>query len=292
MGGTTFFGKRLVHHLLKDGSQVTIATRRQRPDSFGEQIQRLSFDRHNLTSMKHAFAGKTYDIVFDQIGYCADDIANACEVFSGKIGHYVFTSSIVVYYSSPGLGKFETDFDPLEVRPSKGRYPQQIDYRKGKQQAEAYLAQNAPFPYAAARIPCVIGPNDPAKNLEFLIGRIINRKPIVIPPTSGLMNPIDWDDAGRFLAWLGLNAKIGPYNAGSEHWITTAQMTKLAAKILGLNAIIHNQGPDSDRTKYADELELTVDVSKAKRKGFEFTPFEQWFPKIVNETANVLAHNS
>ena len=124
MGGTTFFGKRLVHYLLKDGYRVTVATRGQTKDAFGEQIERIRFDRTNLTSMKQAFEDEEYDIVFDQIGFCADDMADACEVFSGKIGRYVFTSSIIVYYSSPGLGKVETDFDPLEVSYRKGRYPE------------------------------------------------------------------------------------------------------------------------------------------------------------------------
>jgi hypothetical protein len=30
---------------------------------------------------------------------------------------------------------------------------------------------------------------------------------------------------------------------------------------------------------------MTVDVSKAKREGFEFMPFDQWFPEVVKETA-------
>lgn len=288
MGGTTFFGKRLVHHLLRDGYKVTVATRGQTKDAFGGQVQRIRFDRHDVASMKEAFEGKEYDIVFDQIGYCADDMAHACEVFSGQIGHYVFTSSIVVYYSSPGLGKVETDFDPLGVRCSRGKYPEEIDYRQGKEQAEAYLAQQASFPFAAARIPGVIGPDDPGKNMNFLVSHILNRKPIVIPADSGLKNHIGWDDAGRFLAWLGMTSRTGAYNVGSEHWITVAEMTRLAGEILGIEAIIVDHGPDSDRTKYADKPDVTVDVSKAKREGFEFTPFDQWFPKVVKETAKIL----
>ena len=288
MGGTTFFGKRLVDHLLKDGCKVTVATRGQTKDDFGEQIQRIRFDRHDLASMKQAFEGKEYEIVFDQIGYCADDMADVCEVFSGKIGHYVFTSSIVVYYSSPGLGKVETDFDPLKVRCTKGKYPEEIDYRQGKEQAEAYLAQNALFPFAAARIPGVIGPDDPTKSMNFLVNRILDRKPIVIPADSGPKNHVEWDDAGRFLAWLGKTSRTGAYNAGSEHWIKVVEMTRLAGEILGVKAIIVDHGPDCDRTQYADKPDVTVDVSKAKREGFEFTPFDQWFPKVVKETAKVL----
>lgn len=288
MGGTTFFGKRLVHYLLKDGCQVTVATRGQTKDAFGDQIERIRFDRTNLTSMKQAFGEKEYDIVFDQIGFCADDMADACEVFSGKIGRYVFTSSIIVYYSSPGLGKVETDFDPLEISYRKGRYPEEIDYREGKEGAEAYLAQNASFPFAAARFPMVMGAGDPTKRMDFLVSRILDRKPIVIPAACGPMNHVEWDDAGRFLTWLGMTSRTGAYNAGSERWIDPAEMTRFVGKILGVEPIILQEGPDSDRSEYAYEFDMTVDVSKSKREGFEFTSFDQWFPKVVKETAKAL----
>lgn len=47
LGGTRFFGKRLVELLLEEGHKVTIATRGNTPDSFGEQVDRLQIDRES-----------------------------------------------------------------------------------------------------------------------------------------------------------------------------------------------------------------------------------------------------
>lgn len=291
MGGTTYFGKRLVRYLLKAGCNVTIATRGKTNLPYRDQVQHIQFDRTCLASMTQRFSGKQYDIVFDQIAFCSDEVASVCKVFSGNIGHYVFTSSVAVYLTSPGLGKVETDFDPLGVHCVEGRYPKQVGYVTGKQQAEAYLAQNATFPFAFARIPMVMGMGDPTERLGFLVKRILNKKPIVIPPDCGQMNFVESDDAGRFLVWLGATSRTGIYNAGSDSWIKPAEMTELAGKILGIEPIIHHQGRNSHRTEFAYECDLTVDVSKAKRDGFEFTSFDQWFPRIVKETAQMIIEN-
>ena len=291
MGGTKFFGKCLVHYLLKDNYNVTIATRGQTKDSFGDQIQRIKFNRTELASMEQAFKDKQYDIVFDQIGYCAGHIADACKVFSDKIGHYVFTSSIVVYCPCPGLGIVEADFDPLKTTYTENRYPKDIEYTEGKIEAEAYLAQNAPFPFASVRLPMVMGVGDPTGRIEHLVGHILDKKPIVIPPKYGTKNYVYSDDAGRFIAWLGTTSRTGAYNAASDSSVDPIEMTKLAGEILGIEPIIVEDGPDDDRTDYADEPDMAMDISKAKAEGFEFTPFEQWFPIVVKETAIAVKNN-
>lgn len=41
LGGTRFFGKRLVRLLLDEGFKVTIATRGNTSDEFGDQVERI-----------------------------------------------------------------------------------------------------------------------------------------------------------------------------------------------------------------------------------------------------------
>lgn len=40
LGGTAFFGRRLVHFLIQDGHDITVATRGQTKDDFGERVKR------------------------------------------------------------------------------------------------------------------------------------------------------------------------------------------------------------------------------------------------------------
>ena len=55
----------------------------------------------------------------------------------------------------------------------------------------------------------VLGPGEPKKRMKLLVGRILDHKPTWIPPGSGEMSYVDWDDAGRFSAWLGTTGRTG-----------------------------------------------------------------------------------
>lgn len=67
LGGTAFFDRRLVHLLLRDGNDVTIATVGQTPDDFGDAVTRIKVDRTNQDAMIEAFGNCYYDVVYNQI---------------------------------------------------------------------------------------------------------------------------------------------------------------------------------------------------------------------------------
>ena len=289
MGGTSFAGKSLVRELLRQDCQVTVATRGHAKVAFEGPVQWVRFERTDLDSMVAAFSGKAYDVVFDQIGYCADDVADACKVFAGKIGHYVFTSSIAAYAGLDKRGIVETDLD-LQVGWAPGRHSTgDIGYSEGKVQAEAYLVQKAPFPFAAARMPIVLGTDDPLNRLGWLVGRILDGIPIVIPPESGEQGYIGTAEKGRFLSWLGLSGQQGAYNASLEPWIDPVEFARLTGEIFGAEPIVPTEGPEVDRMEWANPFDFTMDVSKARLAGFEFTAFDQWYPVVVKETATLHA---
>jgi len=288
MGGTSFFGKRLVANLLVAGCNVTVATRGRVQDPFGDKIARVIFDRRSLESMQKAFGGKRFDIVFDQIGFGPDDIEDAITVFSGNIEHYVFTSSGSVY--DDGSKITEEDFDPMSIKPGKGRYPE-ISYKDGKRWAEAYLFQNAPFTAAAARLPMVIGPDDVVGRTQFHVERVMKGLPIVVPRPRGKMAYLYADDTGKFISWLGLTRKTGPYNGASRYALDAAELIERIGEALGEEPIILEEGPEDALSPYATTEDFIMDPSKAEADGFVFTPFEEWFPDVVRETAELLIGN-
>lgn len=284
MGGTTFFGKRLVAQLCDDGCEVTIATRGLTPDDFGDTVDRVRFDRTSLASMEAAFSDSRFDVVFDQIGYAPDDVEDACRVFTGKIGHYVFTSSNAVY-TSPGARLTEDAFDPMSISPGRGRMTE-LGYADGKKQAEAYLFQHAPFPVAAARFPVVLGWDDPTGRFQFHVGRVARGEPIVVGRPCGRMNYVAAEDAGRFLAWLGTARRVGPYNGGCLDAIDAGEMVERIARALGKVPQLRMRGGDQDKSAFClPDGDWTMDMAKAQLDGFHFTPIDEWFPEMVRETA-------
>lgn len=58
IGGTRFFGIHMVKELLAKGHEVTIATRGQSSDAYGDRVKRLVLDRTDEESMRKAFSRK------------------------------------------------------------------------------------------------------------------------------------------------------------------------------------------------------------------------------------------
>ncbi|WP_258041113.1 NAD-dependent epimerase/dehydratase family protein, partial [Lysinibacillus sphaericus] len=54
LGGTRFFGKKLVELCLENNHDVTILTRGQSGNPFGAQVQQLSVDRNDVEALTKA----------------------------------------------------------------------------------------------------------------------------------------------------------------------------------------------------------------------------------------------
>lgn len=89
IGGTRFFGKRLVQLLLKANHQVTILSRGQTADDFGDEVKRLIADRANAAEMKTALEGKSFDAVVDQVCMNGDQARIAVQLFKDKTDYYI-----------------------------------------------------------------------------------------------------------------------------------------------------------------------------------------------------------
>ncbi|CAM3492324.1 hypothetical protein GCM10009865_18670 [Aeromicrobium ponti] len=97
LGGTQFFGKKLVEKLLLEGKKVTIATRGLTKDPFGDKVERLIIDRENIKSQRAAFSGRKWNVVYDQSCFSPQEAKATAEALDGKVAHYIFTSSMAVY---------------------------------------------------------------------------------------------------------------------------------------------------------------------------------------------------
>lgn len=189
LGGTRFFGKRLVDHLIWEGkSEITIATRGQTEVDFGAEVKRIRMDRENPQSVAEVAQSDEWDIVYDNICYSPNEAKAACEAFAGRTKRYVLTSTLSVY-GEPREGFVETDFDPYTYPLQYGN-KEDFAYGEGKRLAEAVFFQTASFPVAAMRIPIVLGMDDYTRRLHFHIKHVQQGKPIGMPnpaPRLGLL---------------------------------------------------------------------------------------------------------
>ena len=97
LGGTGFIGPHQVRYALSRGHKVTLFNRGHEPDAWGGQVEELIGDRN--TSDLKALEGREWDVCIDNPTTLPFWVRDAGTVLAGKVGQYVFISTISVYAS-------------------------------------------------------------------------------------------------------------------------------------------------------------------------------------------------
>lgn len=282
IGGTRFFGKRLVENLLQKNHQVTILTRGQTPDSFENRVSRIIADRTQLQSMETALKDHHFDIVFDQMCMTAEEAEISIQVFQNKIKHYVMTSTLSVY--GTGYQMTETEVDPLQYQKKPAQTRGEI-YAEGKRAAESvfsvYSQKPESFSVAFARIPVVLAEDDYTERLLWHIRRIQNQNEIYFPNLNARFCFIHAKEAANALEWLGLEHKTGVYNFSSTGDLTLLQLVELIEKHIGKKAILAKKETEENHSPFGVSNDWTMSIERSTAAGFQNKKLQDWLPQLV-----------
>lgn len=279
LGGTRFFGKKLVERLLEEGHSVTILTRGQSGNPFGNQVEQLTVDRRDAAALAEAVEGRTFDIVYDNICYSPNDAKQFCEIFNGKIRKLVFTSTLSTYEAN-GKPHIEEDFNPYTYEIRMGDTAD-FTYGEGKRQAEAVFYKYADFPVVAVRFPIVMGEDDYTRRLHFHIEHVLQDKPMGFVNMDAEMSFILASEASAFLHFAGVNEIEGPYNATSTGTISLQNLIGMIERKTNKRAKIALLGDDEHRSPYAVPDTWYMLPTKAEQAGFTFTALDTWLEDLV-----------
>lgn len=264
MGGTRFFGVYLVKSLLEAGHTVTIATRGQRGDGFGEDVGRIIVDRTDENAMKKAFDGKYFDVVCDNICYCANDLMRILD--SCGCGRYVLTSTSAVYDRLVPNTK-EDDFKPEECEEFRCER-EDFDYGKVKRSAEIMLFKKySRINACAVRFPVVIGKEDHTRRFAFYVDAVKNGTPFYCDNADNFVSKIDAETAGNFLAFMAENDFCGSINAACDGTFSIGEIIDKSEEKYGRKAVRDKNGAASP---YNGEPDFWLNTEKAKALGFVF----------------------
>ena len=283
LGGTRFFGQKLVENLLAQQHDVTIVTRGMSENPFGNQVTHIKVDRKETEKFKQALANKQFDIVYDNICYSPNEAKQLCEIFNGSIKKLVFTSTLSTYEAN-GKAHVEEDFDPYNYKIKMGD-THEFTYGEGKRLAEAVFYEYATFPVVAVRFPIVMGEDDYTRRLHFHIERIINGEPIGFVNTDAEMSFIQATEAAEFLVWAGMNDIEGPINATANGVISLKELISLIEEKTKKRAKIALLGTEEIRSPYAIPASWYMDNERATSKGFAFSNLADWLPGLVDAIA-------
>ncbi|MFD0713176.1 NAD-dependent epimerase/dehydratase family protein [Paenibacillus sp. GCM10027626] len=284
LGGTRYFGKRLVQKLIDNGDEVTIVTRGAAPDPFGDRVVRVRADRSNRDSLQAAIGDEVWDVVYDNICFTVQEAQMACELFAGKVKQYVFTSSLSVYPWA-NHAQAEQGFDPYDY-PVAAETTAEMDYGEAKRQAEAVFFQQADIPVYAVRFPIVLGEDDYTRRLHFHVERVRRGEPIGIPNREAKMSFIDSDEAASVLYWLKDHPGAGPVNACSNGELSLARIVEVVEEAVGRAAIIVPP-TEENHSPFGVPGHWFMDNRHAREAGFAFSELTGWFIPLVHRLAQM-----
>ncbi len=275
IGGTRFFGKRFVQLMLDQGHSVTILTRGQSADDFGNKVSRLVADRTDGKQLKNAVKSD-YEVVVDNMLMNAQEANDVITVLRDRINHFVMTSTLSVYDPKPGA-LLESDFEAITTHPGEG-------YQQGKRSAEHALA-SAPFGVSIMRIPVIVGPDDYTKRLLAHVTAVKENKKLYFPTPNAKFSYLHAQDAARALAWFCNEKPLGVFNIGAPDAWSLRNLMDCIERITG-NKFSYGEVEDT-HSPFGIPEDFYMNVDKAQRAGFRVDALEKWMPKLISDLASL-----
>ena len=270
-------GIHLVSNLISAGHDVTIATRGNAPDPFGDKVTRLAVDRYNPDSLRNALEGKFYDVTVDNLAYSSNDVRYLLDVLNTK--KYVMTSTASVYAPSFHENMREAEVD-TNTLPLVWCNADDFPYDEVKRQAEnalfqAYLDQVS----SAIRFPFIFGEDDYTKRLYFYIEHLVQRRAMNIDNMGARLSFINSREAGRLLAHIATGTGVGYINASSNGTISLEKIIGYAEKRAGMKVIIEDGG---DAGTFNGIPSFSLDTSIAAETGYKFMDIGSWVYPLID----------
>ncbi|MFE0650607.1 NAD-dependent epimerase/dehydratase family protein [Streptomyces sp. NPDC059534] len=292
IGGNRYFGKRLIALLRESGHRITVLNRGSSAAPAG--IEQLVADRDDETALESVLAGRSFDVVVDQVCYTPRQAEIARRVFATRTRRYVMTSTVEVYaYEDSAVPVAESALDLGTVTVDTGLAWEDPEFREahygeGKRQAEAVFAAGSPFAWASVRVAHVLGGEDDfTGRLDHYARRIRAGEPIAVPAVNHPATYVYVEEIAAFLAWAVEGEFTGPVNAHSHGPLTTADLCAEIEKRVGGRTVfrtveVGEVSPFSFARSYA------MDNSRAESLGYSFTHSGAWLSRAVAETVGAV----
>ncbi len=294
LGGTSFFGRETAIRLQQAGNEVTVFSRRAPVDGLPLDIRQTRGDRTVEIDLSR-MSVEPWDVVIDNICYNAEDALKAVNVFNGRVGLYLFTSSASIYSVLEGSSSPFRETQ-AELLPLKAQLKEKYAYGLGKYAAEKEFLKafsERKFPAAIVRPPVVIGPNDPTLRAYSYWLRLADGGPLFLPGFAFSNRFVFSKDMARFFeAAIYSGEPYGKaYNAGDSAALTLDDFVKVSARIMHREPDIlypdyswlKENGFGFEATPFTMGGDFVLDVSKAEKElNWASTPAAKWLEETIN----------
>lgn len=184
LGGTSFVGPAVVDEAVARGWDVTTFTRHPGPSD--DRVRRQSGDRLVKDTLS-TVADRDWDLVVDTWAGDPSAVHSSVRALEGRVGVYVYVSSISVY-AEPLAAGFDETAAVVEV--GSGRAD--ADYAANKRGAELAVLDAAGADGSLILRPgAIVGPRENTGRLLYWLRRAARAEAFLAPPPT---TPLQWVD--------------------------------------------------------------------------------------------------
>ena len=232
LGGTGFTGPFQVQYALARGHQVTLFNRGKRPTpGWDGAVEQLHGDRN--TGDLSALEGREWDVCIDNPTTLPFWVRDAGQALKGRVGHYLFVSTISVYVDGARAGIAEDA--PLAAYRGSDAMAETREtlvadmanlYGPLKALSEAEARRQFGDRVTIVRPGYIVGPRDETDRFTYWPKRIAQGGEVLVPGDgSDPVQIIDGRDLGEWMIRLAENGTTGTFNAcGPDYTLSTDAM--------------------------------------------------------------------
>ena len=283
IGGTGLISTSISRQLLEAGHNLTLYNRGQTEARLEGDFDHIRGDRNDFAAFEEKFsAGETFDCVIDMVCYKPEQAESAIRAFAGRVGQYIFCSTVDVYTKPPAT------FPVREAHPRSSI----SDYGRDKAKCEDLFmdAHHAGhFPVTILRPASTYSEGGNIIHTfgwgTYFLDRLRQGMPVIVHGDGeSLWVSCHSDDVARgFVNAVGNESAYGQaYHLTGEEWQTWNQYHQRLAEAIGAPSptlvhipadILVRISPEHTMVTYLNfQYSNIFDNSAAKRDlGFEIT---------------------
>lgn len=258
VGGTRFIGRQTVEELLAHDYDVTLLTRGEHDNPFGDddRVNHFRGDRNERAALERAVEVADPDLVVDFVVLFPEQARVAVDVFADAEA-YVYVSSGSVYAGTgpgPGLPEIPVREDESALEPcSEAQATDDSKQTYGARKAECDRivtgAATDDLRAISVRPMLVYGPHDYTERLDYWLARVEEHDAILVPGDGdSVFHRAYVEDVASALRLAGERGNPGEaYNVADRNATTIDTLLELAD----------------------DELDTTVDLVHASERELE-----------------------
>jgi 2'-hydroxyisoflavone reductase len=230
LGGTGLLGPHQIEPALARGHRVTLFNRGiTAAGLYGDRVETLIGNRDaRVDQGLRALAGtRRWDIVIDNSGFIGRHVRDAAQLLHGRVGRYLFVSTISAYDLLEEGGTFTED-SPL----SSAAAPDDELSGYGPMKAVCDRVVREVYGSSAliVRPTYIVGPRDETDRFTYWIDRMSRGGEVLGPPDPAKrFQWVDVRDLGSWMIHLAEQGTTGVFNAASKPMAWGDILSTLAA---------------------------------------------------------------